>query len=600
MTIRNRVLATCVALCTSVAVLAPAHANIVAKPVSVSAPGALLNLEAIGTHETGEFEKSAAEIVAYHAASKRLLVVNALSGKITVLDVSKPEQPTELHTVSAGAGTTVNSVAVRPDGLAVATVEPADKTAAGSVIFFDAAGNGDVFGSVPVGSLPDMVTITEDGAFALVANEGEPAEDYSVDPEGSVSVISLPKKVAAGTEVRTATFTAFEGKLPQGVRVFGPEGTDAQNLEPEYISTLDGKAYVALQENNAVAVVDIATATVTDIYPLGTIDHSVVPFDPSDKDGATKLRTAPVKSFRLPDALAAYTAAGKGYFVTANEGDTRDWKGFSEEERVKKLKLSPDFAGLNADQIKQLQSDEQLGRLKVTTTAGQNSDGTYDELYGFGGRGFSIFDTNGNLVFDSGSEFEKILSELPEQPFNPDHTSNDADDRSDDKGAEPEGLTLGTIGSHTFAFIGLERTSGIMVYDITDPQAPAFVTYLNNRDFAAAPDSGTAGDLGPEGLTFIPAEQSPNGKPLLAVGNEVSGTTTIYQVNADPSLTTPVKEPGGTSSSMTSSGSSTLGSSIGVIGGIAAILAAIAGIAPHIPGLQAQIHQLLAMLNIRR
>ena len=41
----------------------------------------------------------------------------------------------------------------------------------------------------------------------------------------------------------------------------------------------------------------------------------------------------------------------------------------------------------------------------------------------------------------------------------------------------------------------------------------------------------TAGDLGPEGLVFIPAAQSPNGRPLLVVGNEVSGTTAVLQLN---------------------------------------------------------------------
>ncbi|MDU0478037.1 hypothetical protein QVA66_02145 [Staphylococcus chromogenes] len=230
MSIRRRCIAACVAFSAAVTVVSPAHANIVAAPIQHSAPGALLTLEPLGTHETGQFEKSAAEIVAYHAASKRLLVVNAQSGKITVLDVAKPEAPKELHSVSGGEGTTINSVAVRHDGLAVATVEPADKTAPGQVIFFDAAGNGEILGTLGVGSLPDMVTITADGAYALVANEGEPADDYSVDPEGSVTVITLPKKVAAATEARTADFIAFEGKLPEGVRVFGPAGTDVQNL----------------------------------------------------------------------------------------------------------------------------------------------------------------------------------------------------------------------------------------------------------------------------------------------------------------------------------------------------------------------------------
>ncbi|MDU0478038.1 choice-of-anchor I family protein [Staphylococcus chromogenes] len=362
------------------------------------------------------------------------------------------------------------------------------------------------------------------------------------------------------------------------------------------MATEDGKAYVTLQENNAVAVVDIASASVEKLLPLGTVDHSVVKFDPSDKDGKTELRTAPVKGLLLPDAIGTYQANGQTYFVTANEGDTRDWEGFSEEKRVATLKLSKGFAGLKPEEIAALQSEDQLGRLKVTSTLGKNeATGTYDELYSFGGRGFTIFDAQGNRVFESGSEFEEILSGLGNQPFNPDHTSNDADDRSDDKGAEPEGLTLGTIGDRTFAFIGLERTSGIMVYDVTDPKDAAFVTYLNNRDFAEDPASGKAGDLGPEGLTFIPAQQSPNGKPMLAVGNEVSGTTTLYQINADKSL---IDKPA--TSSTSSKGSSAGSSTVGLIASLAAVIGLIAAALPHLGELHAQWLNLLAMLQGRR
>lgn len=587
MKIRFGAIATALATSTALVLSTPAHAAIVANPIThIAADATITDIKPIGTHETGQFEQSAAEIVSFHAASKRLMVVNAQSGAITVLDASNPEALTELHTVSAGAGTTVNSVAVREDGLAVATVEPANKTDEGSVIFFDAAGSGEILGQLPVGSLPDMVTISEDGKYALVANEGEPADDYSVDPDGSVSVITLPKTVATATEVRTATFTAFEGNLPEGVRVFGPEGTDVQNLEPEYISTKDGKAYVTLQENNAVAVIDIATATVEDILPLGTVDFSKVPFDFSDKDGKTELRNAPVKGLRLPDSIGTYSTGGQTFFVTANEGDSRDWDGYSEEDRVKKLDLAEDFAGLTAEQIAELQTEENLGRLKVTTSLGKNDAGTFDELHTFGGRGFSIFDTAGNLVFNSDDQFESILKDIPGVLFNSDHTENEADGRSDDKGPEPEGLTIGKIGDRTYAFIGLERVSGIMVYDITNPTAAKFEAYINNRDFTADTTTPDAGDLGPEGLTFIPAKDSPNGKPLLAVGNEVSGTTTVYEITA------PVAD-SGNGSSDGSSGSSDGSSTGGIFAAILAVLGVV-GALFQLPGLQ---QQLMALLN---
>ena len=533
----------------------PASAVIVDKPVSVGTGD--LTLTAIGTHETGEFEKSSAEIVAYDAGSKRLLVVNALSGAVTILDISDPTAPTEVGTVHAGAGTTVNSVSVRSDGLAIATVEPATKTEPGEVIIFDAAGDGTILQRLPVGALPDMVTFDETGRYAVVANEGEPAEDYSVNPEGSVSIISVPAELASGALSAPATVATatFGETVPEGVRVFGPAdkpGTVAQNLEPEYIATKDSKAYVTLQENNAIATIDIATATVENVAPLGTVNLRTVGMDVSDKDDKINIANWPVKAFLLPDSIGAYTAHGSTYLVTANEGDSRDWTGYSEEARVKELgedslpPLAEDFnfagavdseTGEAVTSAKQLHKKHNLGRLKITTSVGLNAEGTaFEELYTFGGRGFSIVDTAGNRVFNSDSQFSEILKDAVPEYFNSNHTETSFDGRSDDKGPEPEGLTLGTMGDKTYAFIGLERIGGIMVYDITNPAAAQFVTYFNNRDFNVDPQEGNnaawqeAGDLGPEGLTFIPASTSPNGKNLLAVGNEVSGTTTLFEV----------------------------------------------------------------------
>ena len=267
--------------------VSPATAAVVAEPVKDLADGATADISVLGSYGAGAFDDSAAEIVAFHADSKRILTVNALSGKIDVLDAADPSIPTKVGEVSGGENTTINSVAVRADGLAVATVEPENKTDAGELIFFDAGADtpGTVLGRVGVGALPDMVTITPEGDYALVANEGEPAEDYSVDPEGSVAVVKLPDALKAATQadVRTADFTAFEGTLAdKGVHIYGQVGastTEAQNLEPEYIAVSGGKAYVTLQENNAVAVVDIATATVEDVWPLGYTDRREVPMD---------------------------------------------------------------------------------------------------------------------------------------------------------------------------------------------------------------------------------------------------------------------------------------------------------------------------------
>ena len=552
MSLRRSAVALCAATVTGFSLVTPAHAALVDAPVTHSAPGAALAVEPIGTYETGIFDQSAAEIVAHHAASQRVMVVNANSGEIDVLDISDPTAPTLLHSVDAGADTTINSVAVRADGLAVATVEPADKTAPGEVIFFDAAGDGEVLGRAGVGSLPDMVTITEDGTHALVANEAEPAEDYSVDPEGSVSVITLPADLSglAAVEVRTADFRAFnaEGALPEGVRVFGQVGastTVAQNLEPEYITTSGGKAYVSLQENNALAVVDIASATVEAIHPLGTVDLTEVPMDISNRDDAIDIRNWPIRSFLMPDAIESYSAGGNTYIVTANEGDARDWEAYSEEARVKDLGsdgLAPiceGYAGMTAGEIETFREDANAGRLTITTVDGLTADGScYEQIHGYGGRGFSIVDAAGNRVFNSDDEFEQIIAEAVPEYFNSNHSESGFDGRSDDKGPEPEGVALGEIDGRTYAFIGLERVGGVMVYDVTVPQAASFVTYVNNRDFShSVEDDGDAvlsqaGDLGPEGLAFISAGDSPTGQDLLVVGNEVSGTTTIFGVTS--------------------------------------------------------------------
>jgi hypothetical protein len=172
-----------------------------------------------------------------------------------------------------------------------------------------------------------------------------------------------------------------------------------------------------------------------------------------------------------------------------------------------------------------MQRERRLGRLNVTNTLGKNAvTGRYDELYVFGARSFSIRNVNGSLLWDSGDELEQRTKALPNAPFNASNDDNTFDSRSDNKGPEPEGMVLGKLGSKTFAFIGLERIGGVIVYDVSTPASPQFVTYINTR-------SGAGGDQGPEGLTFVPAVRSPNKEPLLIVGNEISGTTAIFQIH---------------------------------------------------------------------
>jgi hypothetical protein len=298
---------------------------------------------------------------------------------------------------------------------------------------------------------------------------------------------------------------------------------------------------VTLQENNAVAIVDIAAARVLAVKPLGFKDHNLPGsgLDASDEDAgvdtnsgspAVKIVPRPVLGMYLPDAIASFESGGRTYLVTANEGDERtDWPGFNERTTVRDH-CGTDLSATFGAGAMQLGRDSNLGRLRITNTPnggsnGKNAAGQCTALYAFGARSFSIWDADVTRVYDSGDEFEQRTQALPNVAFNADSEGGSVlDARSRAKGPEPEGVVVGRIGERSYAFVGLERVGGVMVYDVSEPAAPEFVTYLNTRD-------GAAGDFGPEGLTFIEAKDSPNGKPLLVVGHEIGGTTTVLQVN---------------------------------------------------------------------
>lgn len=495
-----------------------------------------ISLKRIGRYSTGIFDGGAAEIPAYHAASRQLFVVNATDSSIDVLDLTDPSAPTKAGAIAMAAyGNQANSVKVHGNILAAA-IEAVDKQSPGVVALFDATTLAPL-GQATVGALPDMLTFTPDGSTLLVANEGEPNADYSVDPEGSISVVDISNP--ASPVARTADFSAYNSQLATltaaGVRIYGPNATVAQDLEPEYITvSANGQfAYVTVQEANALAVVNIAKAKVIDLLPLGYKDYSAAgnALDASDRDSAINIAKWPVYGMYQPDAIASYNAAdGSGqYLVMANEGDARDYDTFAEEERIKDLSLDATAFPTAAT----LQADAAIGRLNVTSALGDtDSDGDFDALYTLGGRSFSIRRTDGTLVWDSGDDLEQIVAAANPASFSASNTDNSFDSRSDNKGPEPEGIALARINGHDYAFIGLERNGGVMVYDISVPTAPRFVEYVNPRDFTADPEVqlAEAGDLGPEGLVYIPADQAPEGRPLLVVANEVSGTTTVFQI----------------------------------------------------------------------
>ncbi|MCJ0960124.1 choice-of-anchor I family protein [Staphylococcus haemolyticus] len=506
-----------------------------------------LNITHKGRYTSGaDFGNGGTEIVKYNPKNGYAYSVNGDKEALDIIDVKHPGKDGAINLVKRiylqDNGIEVGdltSVTVHPSGDYVAVSAPAvDKTKPGHVVFYGS--NGDYINNVTVGSLPDMVTFSKDGKYLLVANEGEPSDDYTVNPPGSVSVIDVtggPANVTANN-VRTAMFTK---EHQEGIRALGPNAEDAYlNIEPEYIA-VDSQskyAYVTLQEVSAIAKVDIAKGQIVQVKGLPYKDHSLAQnaMDVSDEDGKSELRRVPVLGLLQPDGIDTYDYNGETYLLIANEGDSQDYEGYSEEKRVKKLK---DDIQLDAryyqgytqaeldDMVENgLFDDEQLGRLKVTTShAFKDADGKYNALVSYGGRSFSILRASDlEMIYDSGSDIEqRVLDLLPER-FNANYEAADdikVDDRSDDKGPEAENVVVGKVGSHSYAFVGLERVGGIMIYDITNPNEPYFVKYLYDPDNK---------DISPEGITFESAEESPNGKPMLITSFELSGTTSAWEL----------------------------------------------------------------------
>jgi 2',3'-cyclic-nucleotide 2'-phosphodiesterase (5'-nucleotidase family) len=452
-------------------------------------------------------------------------------------------------------GSDVTSIASKNGIIAAAIIDSLGKTENGKIVFFNASTLAYI-SQVKVGANPDMVTFSPDGKRVLVANEGEPNNDYTIDREGSISIINISNGVTGLTQanVQTAGFTQFNnqtidrrikitGRIQQG-GVTLRNSTVAEDLEPEYIAISDDSqtAWATCQENNCIAEINIATATVTRLIPLGYKNHNLAGngIDASDNGAITNIANYPVLGMYQPDAIAYVKAGGTNYLISANEGDVRaDWGTANNEEirfgNALYVVDTAKFGGVaNVTAMKALTA---MGRLNVTSKYGDfNNDGKFDSVFCYGARSFSIWNANtGSLVWDSKDEIEKRIALLYPSNFNASHTSNTKDNRSDDKGPEPEALTIGKIMDSTYAFIGLERIGGVMIYNITNPASPYFVSYINTRDFAVTPGAGTlatVGDLGPEGIVFVPAAQSPNGKDMLILSNEISGTVALIQLNS--------------------------------------------------------------------
>ncbi len=529
--------------------------------------------------------EGAAEIVAYQASKKWIYAINS-SGDAAVVNIIPADtfdtaalvQDNEgiVNTTNLSTAITLtlndntpgdaNSIAIDENNKLLAVAMAAKSVGeAGQIAFYDISGDTPIFiKNVTAGFLPDMVTFSHDGAKVVVANDGEPNGDYSIDPQGSISIINVNDGVIADNATNI-DFTAYNDKQSElealGLIFANPTGrtingnlintTVAMDLEPEYVSiSKDNKyAYVSIQENNGLAIVNLEDNSL-ELKGLGFKDWSSLQIDASDKDGGVNFKSYPgLYGMYQPDTISSFSWKGANFIVSANEGDAREYffdttdeadciaKGgvdfdeddgclaYIDESRVEDLTLAANFDYLNND-------DNDIGRLKVTTVKGDNNnDGQYESLYAYGARSFTIWDSNGLVVFDSGDDIGRITASVHGEAFNNNEDENKGDTRSDDKGAEPEALTIGTIGERTFAFIGLERMGGIMIYDITNPYDVQFEDYFYNRGLISGAE--ITGDLAPEGMTFIAREQSATGEPLLIIGNEISGSIAVWEVSAN-------------------------------------------------------------------
>lgn len=506
------------------------------KPIPAATNALTLNL--LSSFSNSIAGANSAEIVAHDPTTQRLYIANSVGGKLDIVNFINPSSPSLLASISVTPYGNINSVAVKNGTVACAIENITNPQDSGSIVFFNK--DGVFLKQVKAGMMPDMITFNHSGTRVLTANEGEPNQNYSVtavnDPDGSITIVDISGGLAALTQtnVTHVTFTAYNGQentlRAQGIRIYGPWNMASKDFEPEYISVAkdDSKAWVTLQENNAIVEISMSTYSINYIKALGSKDHSLLNngLDGTNQTKGVNIANFPIKGFYLPDAIASYTVGGVNYLITANEGDSRAYATFTEERRLSTATLDA-VKFPNAAEIK---NNYFLGRLNITDKNGDtDNDGDLDTIYSYGARSFSIWNANtGNLVYDSKDDLEQITASGSfSLIFNASNSIGAPvkKDRSDDKGPEPEGVTIGAIGTNTYAFIACERIGGVMVYDVTNPNTPVFVTYANNRS------TSTSGpDLGAEGIIFIPQSESPNGQHLVIAANEISSSLSIWGI----------------------------------------------------------------------
>ena len=496
------------------------------------------------------------EITSY-ATDGSVLVTDSIGG-VSANHAAQSYTLTSGGTLTAGAAISLNSVfgtaadinsvsSVLNDvrGFGVATIIPTVNTegSLGRIAIFDKS-NGSILKTLDVGYHPDSVSMTPDGTKLLIVNEGEfisTSADATFARPGSVSVIDISGVTAGNyttalaglTSGAVSTYDFTAGNLGSGVTIDGlrnarldtltTKTANAGDIEPEYITATNTTAYVTLQENNAIAALDLATGKYTAIHDLGSITKTI---DASDRDGASNGTSISindvVRGLPMPDTLTKFEREGSTFLVTANEGDARPDDGDIARGAASAIDIVDNGSG---DQIYTGGNvgNTGIGRLSILKDQGDtDGDGLIENPTMMGTRSFSIWNAEtGALVFDSASMIEEFVAANDPTTFNINSGNLAANDtRSDDKGPEVEALAFGSIDGKDFVFVGAERQNGIFQFDITDLENVFIAGYYN--PISGTDDSGGA-FISPESIVFIGAGDNPTGQNLLLVGFEGTG-----------------------------------------------------------------------------
>ncbi|MDZ7847705.1 MAG: choice-of-anchor I family protein [Owenweeksia sp.] len=490
-----------------------------------------LRFEKANTQTTGIFDDAGTRNIAFSKFKRRLFSTNASTLEIELYGYQDIFKPYLIKSMDVSSTLTKLHSLDAYNDLAVVTGDGNSPQLSGKILFYDDQGN--YLLQLSTGPSPRHVRFTPDGSKVIVSNEGIPDSSYSTDPLGSVSIINLSVGLQNLTQanVKVVTFERLDTvAYDPMIRVYGNNGMQApsRDIEPGAIAINNSstKAYISLQENNAIAIIDLFSGSLDTVVGIGYLDHSATGIDASDVAQNINIGTyGRLFGMHQPGGMA-FISGNDSYLVTANTGAAREYNGYNEVIRVKNQPVDPGDFNLTNNL-----TDSLLGRLKITQALGDMTGNLlHDSLFSFGSRSISVIDSSGMEIWNSGDQIEQTLATMHAANFNSTADSNNSyKNRSDDMGAEPEAVAVGEVDGVQYAFVALKKMGGIMIYNLSDPTSPQFEMYELNRNFSAMANSPAAGDLGPSSLRFVPASQTAEGIATLYIANEVSGTISVYQ-----------------------------------------------------------------------